>query len=241
MPMHPNGLRRRLCALALAAALLGAPACRFSEQESPSPAAPAQRSGQVEPSVELQPPTPPLRESFEAPPQISLFPWIGDFQPEPDDTTRRGYWKAYREHLFRTSGPVVTDPQSRNTAFSFRALKGVDSLGVFSPLAVEPGHSYAISLRIKTGLPEGATAGLGISEFSQFLWIPEQYTQETARNHFLGAQEMFRLGKTAGWETRQLRFTAGPRTRMIHLVFFREGPADRSAVFLDDISVAEIR
>lgn len=183
------------------------------------------------------PPKPPLLETFEGSPVLSLFPWVGDFRPQESDSTRMAYWKTYREHLEKTSGILSGGTEKTNHAFGFRGLKGADSLGFFSPIGVEPGRSYSISLRVQADLPEDASTGLGITEFSEFLWIPGQYGEDTFRRYHLRSQELFRLRETKGWETRHLIFNTGPQTRMIHLVFFREGVPDKTGILIDDIVI----
>lgn len=186
---------------------------------------------------EPSPPGPPLLETFQGAPQLSLFPRLGDFRPE-DDNDRLPFWNTYREHLLKISGVVKTDPVSANRAFSFRGIKGINSVGHFSPLAVKPNRRYKIGLKLKVDLPDGSSTGVGIIEYRQFLWLGEQYPESLHRQFFLANQELLRIGRTAGWQDFQLTFTSGPQTRMIHLLFFREGPAsDRRPVLIDNVSL----
>jgi hypothetical protein len=186
------------------------------------------------------PPGPPVLETFQGSPQISLFPRLGDFRPEDDDKERLPFWKTYREHLMKISGMVEADQVTGNKIFLFRGIKGIDSVGHFAPLAVEPGTDYKIGLKLKAKLPEGATTGLGILEFRQFLWIGEQYPESLHKEFFLGSKELLRINRTKGWQSFQFAFTTGPETQMIHLVLFREGPAsDRVPILVDNISLLE--
>ncbi len=84
--------------------------------------------------------------------------------------------------------------------------------------------------------PEGASAGIGVLEFDQFLWIGEQYSEETFKKHYRGVHEGRRVtGKPTGLQG--FTFTTGPDTRMIHLVLFREGTHDRNSLMFDNISI----
>lgn len=188
---------------------------------------------------EPQPPGPPILETFQGSPQLSLFPRLGDFRPERDDE-RLAFWSTYREHLLKISGMVEADPVSGNKAFIFRGIKGIDSVGHFAPLMVKPNTNYRIGLKLKAELPEGATTGLGLLEYRQFLWIGEQYTELQHQQFFLSQRELLRVNRTNDWQSFQFDFSSGPNTRMIHLVLFREGPAtDRMPVLFDNISVLE--
>ncbi len=202
---------------------------------------PGEHSYQTGPTSEPapSPPEPPIRETFQGAPQLSLFPRLGDFRPE-DDEDRLPYWRTYREHLLKISGVVLTDQSSGNRAFSFRGIKGIDSIGHFTPLAVEPNRSYMLNLKLKAELEEQATAGIGLIEYREFLWLGEQYPESLHRQIFLSSQELLRLQKTDGWQEFQLPFQTGPKARMIHLIFFREGTADRAAVLVDDVRIEAI-
>lgn len=182
------------------------------------------------------PPAPPFLEDFEAAPRISLFPRLGDYRPENDDEVALPYWRTYLEHVTRTSGVVqLPPPLPRGRVFSFRGVAGLSSIGFFSPVAVEPGSTYRVSALFKAELPEGASAGLGILEFDEFLWVAEQYPRTLDALHRTGSREGVRLTGRTDWQERAFAFTAGPKTRMVHLVLFREGAADRAPVLVDDI------
>lgn len=190
-----------------------------------------------QPAPEPTPPGPPILERFQGAPQLSLFPRLGDFRPE-DGEDRLPYWNTYREHLLKISGVIETDPATGNRAFAFRGIKGINSIGHFAPLAVEPNSSYRIELRLNVDLPDGETTGVGILEYNDFLWVAEQYPESLHQQVFLYSQELLRLNKTDAWQNYQLSFKTGAQTRMIHLVLFREGPvSSREPVLVDDIAV----
>ncbi len=183
------------------------------------------------------PPGAPLLETFQGTPQLSLFPRLGDYRPEDGDE-RLLFWRSYRDHLLQLSGVVKENAISGNRIFSFRGIKSIDSVGHFAPLAVQPNTAYRLRLRLNTQLPEDATAGVGLLEYRQFLWLGEQYPESLHKEIFVASQELLRINATDGWQDFELRFTSGPETRMIHLVLFREGPAsDKNPVLVDNISV----
>jgi hypothetical protein len=194
------------------------------------------------PSVETtakKPPTPPVIETFETEPQLSLFPRAGSTRPDETDE-RFPYWKTFIEHVVKTSGPVNIDLETSNRSWSLRGINSIDSVGFFSPLAVQPDTPYRMSLQIKTDLTEGASAGIGILEFSKFLWIGAQFTDEEIQQYLTGSQEGVRLTGTHDWVKQSVDFTTGPETKMIHLILFREGEHDRNPVFFDDISITPL-
>jgi hypothetical protein len=198
-------------------------------EEAPKPADPEQ--------PQQQPPTPPVFEDFQGEPQLSLFPRAGDFRPA-DDSDRLPYWKNFIEHLIKVTG-VVEDQTTGRRGWTFRSINTIDSVGFFSPLGVGPQTEYKVSFKINADLTEGASAGIGILEFNEFLWVPAQYTEEMYSNHFRGAQEGQRLTGKADDEY-SFSFTTGPETKMIHLILFREGKHDRNAVMFDDIGIEQV-
>ena len=87
-------------------------------------------------------------------------------------------------------------------------------------------------------MEEGASAGIGILEFNEFLWIPSQYTEETFKQHYRGSHEgKSQTGTSKGEHS--FTFTTSPETKMVHIVLFREGTHDRNSVMFDDIRIEE--
>jgi hypothetical protein len=185
------------------------------------------------------PPAPPINETFEAAPQLSLFPRAGDVRPEETEE-RFPYWKTFIEHIVKTSGPANIVRDESKTSWALRGIKTIDSVGYFSPLAVQPATSYQVTFQIKTELAEGASAGIGVLEFSEFLWIGNQFTEAQLNEFVTGSQEGVRLTGTRDWEEQSFTFTTDPQTNMIHLIFFREGEHDRKPVLFDDISITPL-
>ena len=183
-------------------------------------------------------PKPPLFEDFQGDPQLSLFPRAGDFRPA-DDSDRLPYWNTFIEHLIKVTG-VVEEQTTGSRGWTFRSINTIDSVGFFSPLAVEPQTGYQVSFKITADLAEGASAGIGILEFNEFLWVPAQYTEEIYSKHFRGSHEGQRLtGKADGEYT--FTFTTGPETKMVHIVLFREGAHDRNSLIFDDIKIERVK
>lgn len=221
-----------LAALSLSC-LLGA--CQEQQPPPPTSSLPTAEEHRPTPA----PPTPPLFESFEDIPQLDLFPRLGDYRPEVDDAERLKFWYAFREHLSKASG-VATAAQGDNRIFILRTIRSLDAVGFFSPVATRPGSSYRVSYKVKAELPEGATTGIGIIEYSQFLWEGEQYPESLDSKYRVAASEGLRLAGAFDWQKAAFEFTAGATTKMVHLVFFREGTTDRSAVLIDDIAIEPI-
>ena len=181
------------------------------------------------------PPTTPIFEDFQGEPTLSLFPRVGDYRPETEDE-RLPYWNTFIDHLSKISG-LVENPEDGNKAWSFRSVNSIDSLGYFSPLAVEPSTNYRVSFKLKAQLAEGASAGIGILEFDEFLWIGEQYTEQSFQEHYRGTHEGIRRTGATDWEEYDITFATSPETHMIHLVLFRDGTHDRNGILFDDIKI----
>ncbi len=192
--------------------------------------------GQVE-ALGQEPPKPPVFENFQGTPQLSLFPRVGDFRPE-ESSDRLPYWNTFIEHLVKVTG-VAEEQSTGSRGWVFRSINSIGSVGFFSPLGVEPLTEYEVSFTLVAELVEGASAGIGILEFDEFLWIDSQYTEEIFKQHFRGSSEGKRLtGITQGKQT--FTFTTGPETHMIHVVLFREGEHDRNSLRFDDISIGAV-
>lgn len=217
--------------------------CDNSEPTESAPKNAGQKSEEQPATAESvknqTPPTPPIVESFEKEPQLSLFPRAGDYRPERE-SERYPYWNTFIEHIIKTSGPIKNETEDNKLSWALRGIKTIDSVGFFSPLAVQPATRYQISFRIKTELVDGASAGIGILEFSEFLWIGDQFTKAQMEKYSIGSKEGIRLTGTRDWEEQTFTLTTGAQTNMIHLIFFREGEHDRKPVLLDDISVTPL-
>lgn len=210
--------------------------CEKPQEQSSSTAAQGTSSEEVAPS----PPTPPVRETFDGQPQLSLFPRAGAFRPEDEDSEGLAYWKTFLDHLLKTSGVMGGAGKESSRAWAIRSIKGIDSVAFFSPLAVEPKTEYQVDFSFKGELPEKGEAGIGILEFDEFLWIGDQFTESLARTHLTGSREGIRLSGPRDWEDHSFTFTTAETTRMIHLILFREGEANRKPVLFDDISIVRV-
>ena len=185
-------------------------------------------------TVGKQPPRPPIREDFQGEPQLPLFPRVGDFQPPPG-SKRHLLWRDAIDHLVKVTG-VAENAADGSRGWVFRSIQSIDSLGYFSPVAVAPGKIYQVTFKLIADLPEGASAGVDILEFDEFLWTSEQYTEEIFSKHFLGKIEGRRLtGRGHGIQS--FAFATGPETRMVHLVLFRDGTHDLNSLMFDDIEI----
>jgi hypothetical protein len=242
--MTPTKIRILYAWFAVLAFLAGcqedsSPPATGSREQDPTPLVaekalePPEGSAATEP-VDKQPPRPPLREDFQGEPKLPLFPRIGDFQPPPG-AERHPDWRSSINRLVKVTG-VAENAADGSRGWVFRSIESTDSLGYFSPVAVEPNKIYQVSFKLIAELPAGASAGMAILEFDEFLWIGEQYTEETYIKHFLGGHEGRRLtGKGHGIQA--FAFTTGPETRMVHLVLFRDGTHDLSSLMFDDIEI----
>ncbi len=197
-----------------------------------------QRPGGPREQDDRVPPAPPIRETFDGQPQLSLFPRVGDYQPEREDE-RFPFWRTFIDHFGKVSG-LLQDPESKNRAWSFRGINTIDSVAFFSPISVKPETAYRISYKVKAELPEETKTGIGILEFSKFLWIGEQYTEKTTREFLLGSRIGVELSGNIDWEEKEFILVTGPQTRMIHLVFFREGEHSRNPILIDDVEIVEV-
>lgn len=222
--------------------------CDSREKEAaPARLEPAARQATAEPeppnpptAEEATPPTPPLSENFDGEPTLSLFPRVSGSRPEDSDQQGLSYWSTYIDHLLRTCGVGNQSGRDDSRGWQIRSIKGLDSVAFFSPLAVKPESTYRVSFAFKGELPQGASAGIGILEFDEFLWIGEQYPESLLRQHQTGTHEGVRLQGKQAWQGHAFTFTTSPKTRMIHLVLFRDGTDDRKQpVFFDDIKIEE--
>lgn len=231
-----------ITALVLLGSLVFVSGCQKQEESPKTEAPPSTAAGQ--PSVteeakkgEAAAPAPPIKEDFEGEPKLSLFPRVGDFRPEDNDKEGLSYWMTYIDHLSRISGVLVNKDAIKGRAFGFRGIKAVDSVGFFSPLAVEPDRVYRFSYRLWSKLSPGGTTGVGILEYNEFLFIPEQFPKTLSEKHFQRSQLGIKLTDDHDGKVQEFSFRTGPKTRMIHLVFFREGTPDREPIVIDDIEI----
>ena len=188
-------------------------------------------------SSEPSPPAPPVRETFDGEPQLSLFPRVGAERPE-GGTQDVGIWASYVEHLMRLSGVASQAGRDNSRGWIVASLRTVGSVGFFAPLAVQPNTTYRVSFDFAGELPKEGSAGIGALEFDRFLWISEQMTAAQLKEHQTGLHQGLRLTGSQAWGTHTFTFTTSPRAGMIHLILFREGAADRKQpVRFDNIVV----
>lgn len=227
-----------LTLMILLAAGLALGGCEKSQQQPEAPTVAEADKSPAEPAP--QPPAPPIFEDFEGKPQLSLFLRLGDYRPAPDDTEQMQYWATFSDHLKRISGVYTKAGTDDGQGLLLRSLEGVESSGFFSPLAVTPDTSYRVSFDISGELAQGEATGVGVIEFDEFLWIPEQYNQSLTEEHQTGLHMGVKIdAEELGmeWSHHEFTFTTTPRAGMVHLVFYREGASERTPVRIDNIRI----
>lgn len=212
-----------------------------THQPTETPKTPAPKVATPAPeSTGATPPAPPVSESFDGEPQLNLFPRAGGFRPEDDNAEGLGIWSAYIDHIQRTSGMAAKAGRNQSAGWLLHGIKGLDSVAFFAPLAVKPNTTYRVTFDFKGELPKGASAGIGVIEYDQFLWISEQFAESMQKKHQTATYPGTSLTTKSDWRTQTFTFTTSPRAGMIHLVLFREGPMDREKpVFFDNIAIQE--
>ena len=215
--------------LALATIILALASGCTEQEMPPSPSPVAQKTP--------EPPSPPLFESFDSEPRLSLFPRVARFRPESDHPEEFAVWSQLIDHLSRLGGARPGTGTAGSTGFSVRALQELESVGFFSPLEVEPSTKYTLEFDIRGVLPEGGKAGAGILEFEQFRWIPAQYTETEMKEGFLRDLQLAEFAGAETWRHYKLSFETSPLTGMIHIVFYREGTTNRDSLYFDNISI----
>ena len=216
-----------------------APAATASEKSPASAPAPTAANPATETAKKAQtPPAPPVAESFDAKPQLSIFPRIGQYRPEAADKEQFGVWQAYIDHLIRTSAvQPKTKGDSKDRVLTFRSIKGAQSVGFFAPLEVKPDTAYRVRFAFKGKLAKGASAGIGLQEFSEFRWVGEQYTEKENQDYLLGTQQGAQAKSSDQWQEYHFSFRTGARTRMIHLIIYLDGANGRTPVSFDQIRI----
>lgn len=216
--------------------LLALSACNRGE-EPPSPEPPA--PGPVV-AAEATPPGPPVRETFDGEPQLSLFPRTGAFRPEDEDKEGNSYWTAFIDHIVRTSGMRPGAGRDGSKGWEIHGIKGLDSVAFFAPLGVKPATTYRISFDFKGEIPPGGSAGLGAIEFNEFLWIGDQFPKSLVEKHLSGQYPGISLKGNKVWGNHTFTVTTSRTGAMLHLILFRDGAMDRQKpVFFDNIVIEE--
>lgn len=221
--------------------------CKSEEKTTPlSPNAPQgkQTTGKGEETTtttaEPTPPGVPISETFDREPQLNLFARVAAYRPADDDSKGLGFWTTYIDHIQRTSGMRPKSGRDNSNGWVIHGIKGISSVSFFAPLAVKPAARYHVSFDFKGDLPQGASAGIGILEFKEFLWIGEQFTEELNKKYQSGSFPGITLNKKSDWQTHSFDFTTSPQTGMIHLILHRDGAMDREKpVFFDNIAITE--
>lgn len=215
-------------------------ACKSEEKAAPQAPAAAKGSEAKAPEAEPTPPGVPVTETFEREPQLSLFARVASYRPADTDKENLGFWMTYIDHIQRTSGMRPKSGRDNSNGWVIQGIKGMTSVAFFAPLAVKPTTRYHVSFDYKGELPKEASAGIGVLEFKEFLWIGEQFTEELSKKYQIGAFPGSTVKSKGDWQNYSFDFTTSPQTGMIHLILYRDGNMDREKpVFFDNIAITE--
>jgi hypothetical protein len=220
-------------------------ACKSEEKAAQQPAhsaAGVKESEAKTPEAEPPPPGVPVTETFEREPQLSLFARVASYRPADTDSEGLGFWTTYIDHIQRTSGMRPKSGRDNSNGWVIQGIKGMSSVAFFAPLAVKPSTRYHVSFDCKGELPKDASAGIGILEFKEFLWIGEQFTEELTKKYQSGAYSGIAMKSKSDWQNYSFDFTTSPQAGMIHLILYRDGNMDREKpVIFDNISITATR
>lgn len=215
-------------------------ACKSEEKAAPQPPVAAKGSDATMPEAEPTPPGVPVTETFEREPQLSLFARVASFRPADDDSEALGFWTTYIDHIQRTSGMRPKAGRDNSNGWVIHGIKGMTSVAFFAPLGVKPATRYHVSFDFKGELPKDASAGIGVLEYKEFLWIGEQFTEELSKKYQSGAFPGIAVKSKNDWQNYTFDFTTSPQAGMIHLILYRDGNMDREKpVFFDNIAITE--
>jgi hypothetical protein len=215
-------------------------ACKSEEKAAPPPPAVAKEPAAPTPEAEPTPPGVPVTETFEREPQLSLFARVASYRPADDDSEALGFWTTYIDHIQRTSGMRPGSGRDNSNGWVIHGIKGLTSVAFFAPLAVKPTTRYHVSFDFKGELPKDASAGIGVLEFKEFLWVGEQFTEELSKKYQGGAFPGSAVKSKNDWQNYSFDFTTSPQAGMIHLILYRDGNMDREKpVSFDNIAITE--
>jgi hypothetical protein len=215
-------------------------ACKSENKAAPQRPTVAKESAAPMPETEPTPPGVPVTETFEREPQLSLFARVASFRPADSDSEGLGFWSTYIDHIQRTSGMRPKTGRDNSNGWVIHGIKGMTSVAFFAPLAVKPTTRYHVSFDFKGELPKDASAGIGVLEFKEFLWVGEQFTEEMSKKYQSGAFPGLAVKSKNDWQNYSFDFTSSPQAGMIHLILYRDGNMDREKpVFFDNIAISE--
>lgn len=183
---------------------------------------------------------PKRRETFDgAKPVLPMFPRLGSHRPAEEGAADRAVWEGNMEFFAGETGAERGAGTGGGRALKIVSVAGVGSSAYFAPLAVRPSTGYRVEFLLKSGMNPKGIAGAGIAEYDTYLSTGEQPSPEGNRKHLLDAADGVRVSGPGDWQPLSFRFRTSPRTRMVHLVLYREGEHDRSPVYFDDVRIVE--
>ncbi|PKN12147.1 MAG: hypothetical protein CVU69_09420 [Deltaproteobacteria bacterium HGW-Deltaproteobacteria-4] len=192
--------------------------------------------------AEPTPPAIPVTETFEREPQFSLFARVGAYRPTDDDSESLGVWTTDIDHIQRTSGMRPESGRDNSHGWVIHGIKEMSSISFFAPLAVKPATRYHVSFDFKGELPKGGGAGISVLEYTEFLWIGEQFTEVLSKKYQSGSFPGKGVKSRLDWQNYSFSFTTSPQAGMIHLILYRDGNMDgEKQVFFDNIAITEVQ
>lgn len=180
------------------------------------------------------PPAPPIFETFDSEPQLSLFPRIGESRPVNE---KIDYWQKHIDAFLETSGFAQGKGVNGSNGWTLRGSKSFVSSGFFSPLSVERKTNYRLSFDSKADLQEGGQVRVVVLEFREFQWIGEQYSQNQLDNNLIKSRSGFIVKGKHNWERHNFDFTTTSNTGMIHVSLLFEGKQNTGRAFFDNIRI----
>jgi hypothetical protein len=233
-------MRSIVTAVTIAFLCLSCFSCKSEEKAASPPPAVAKGLEAPMPETAPTPPSIPVTETFDREPQFSLFARVAAYRPADADSEALDVWTNDIDHIQRISGMRPKSGRDNSHGWVLHGIKEMSSVAFFAPLAVKPATRYHVSFDFKGELPKGAGAGISVLEFTEFLWIGEQFTEALSKKYQSGAFPGKGVKSKGDWQKYSFDFTTSPQAGMIHLILYRDGNMDSvEPVFFDNIAIIE--
>lgn len=174
-------------------------------------------------------------ENFDSSPRLPLVPRVPSVRAADAGEDAGALLAGYELLMSRSSGIAPQMGLGGSNGLVLRALPNTDFVAFTIPHAVEPSTRYRLTWSMKAGQLNAETAAVVVEQFDAADATYGQFQRAFSQAHSLQHETVATLSSAQPWTRHEAAFATTPRTRMIHLILYRQGQPGREPVQVDDI------
>jgi hypothetical protein len=171
---------------------------------------------------------------------LPYYPLVGGYLPDDQNAFQELMWDAYYEFFRRVGGIKDGVGIDGTPALVLGSHAEPVPLAFIIPLEMEKSAEYLIEFKMNNLAGNAVEVGMGYMEYDSLIPFDDFFTINVYEKHFVGGNKAVTVSGPSPWTSHKFTLKTGPKTKMVHLNFYRFGDVDPGETIIDDISIRKL-